>query len=928
MTAAGSDARSRPAPSRGRGSLGGRDRRQLQRRRPAGRLPGSLAANGVARRDRRRQRIGRRLRPGRPGRRGPLAADRRQPRLRPGRQPGGGDARSAGPPLSPGLQPRSRAGPDGAVDVAGRATGDADAGPRPVGRAPALERRRVPVPLGPDVPRPRSTPSATGCSGWSRRATGSPAATGCSTGTTARPARVDWVSGACFLVRREAWDAVGGFDPAYFMYMEDVDLCWRLARAGWAVGYEPAARVRHEQGASTNRHPYRMLAAHHRSMWRFAWRTTDGPQAGRPPGGRASGWPPAWPRRRRPPPGPIPAGPDGRRPQTDQRAGRRVTAGDSIPSVGASADRYPDRRMGKASSSKKVARAAGTGGGRTHRGRTPWTYYGVIAVVVILGIARSPWASRDRRLEPDQQPGRRPPPTVGTVWNEGYAVDECGKFAAGHHPRQEPGGITTGDGDGIIHIHPTTKSAAGKNATLGKFADAAGMKLNAAELQLPGGKLYHDGDTCQGKTSHVYVKEFAFAGDTTGTLQNVDPRNVPLQDQSLLTIAFVPASEKNSIPPPPAYVDQQPQQAGGHLAHAPRPPSPARRHREHDADDGRAHLDDGEEVVQAVVLVGGEGTRLRPLTLTTPKQMLPVGGRPMIERVLAHLAGHGVDEVVLSLGYRPDAFIDAYPDGTVRGRRPRLRGGGCPARHRRGDPLRGPCRRHRRHVRGRQRRRAHRPRRDRAGGLPPRPGRRGHHRPHTRSRTPPRSGWYRPTRRAGWWPSSRSRRPAQAPTNLINAGTYVLEPSVLARIPTAGGSRSSGRPSRPSSATGGSMRLGSRRRLGGCRARRPLPGRQPPLRRRPCPVRRAAWPPTASVVNSVLGEGVIVGAGRGGRELGAASTAPPSAPARRCGPRSSAAGARIGDGRGGDRPVGRRRRRGRPARRPVVAPTGCRPPAP
>jgi N-acetylglucosaminyl-diphospho-decaprenol L-rhamnosyltransferase len=89
-------------------------------------------------------------------------------------------------------------------------------------------------------------------------------------------ARVDWVSGACFLARREAWDAVGGFDPAYFMYLEDVDLCWRLARAGWAAGYEPAAEVVHAQGVSTNRHPYRMLAAHHRSLWRFAWRTTPG----------------------------------------------------------------------------------------------------------------------------------------------------------------------------------------------------------------------------------------------------------------------------------------------------------------------------------------------------------------------------------------------------------------------------------------------------------------------------------------------------------------------------------------------------------------------------------------------------------------------------------------------------------------------------
>jgi mannose-1-phosphate guanylyltransferase len=71
--------------------------------------------------------------------------------------------------------------------------------------------------------------------------------------------------------------------------------------------------------------------------------------------------------------------------------------------------------------------------------------------------------------------------------------------------------------------------------------------------------------------------------------------------------------------------------------------------------------------VRAVVLVGGFGTRLRPLTLNTPKQMLPVAGRPMLEWVLAHLAHHGVDDVVLSLGYRPDRFMDAYPDATCAG---------------------------------------------------------------------------------------------------------------------------------------------------------------------------------------------------------------------------------------------------------------------
>ena len=71
--------------------------------------------------------------------------------------------------------------------------------------------------------------------------------------------------------------------------------------------------------------------------------------------------------------------------------------------------------------------------------------------------------------------------------------------------------------------------------------------------------------------------------------------------------------------------------------------------------------------MQAVILVGGFGTRLRPLTRDVPKQMLPVVDRPMIEHVVAHLAAHGVTRVVLSLGFRPEAFSDAYPDGTCAG---------------------------------------------------------------------------------------------------------------------------------------------------------------------------------------------------------------------------------------------------------------------
>jgi NDP-sugar pyrophosphorylase family protein len=67
--------------------------------------------------------------------------------------------------------------------------------------------------------------------------------------------------------------------------------------------------------------------------------------------------------------------------------------------------------------------------------------------------------------------------------------------------------------------------------------------------------------------------------------------------------------------------------------------------------------------MKAVVLVGGEGTRLRPLTLTTPKPLLPIANQPFIERQLEWLAAYGVDDVVLSLGYRADAFEAYFPSG-------------------------------------------------------------------------------------------------------------------------------------------------------------------------------------------------------------------------------------------------------------------------
>jgi GT2 family glycosyltransferase len=83
---------------------------------------------------------------------------------------------------------------------------------------------------------------------------------------------VGWVSGACLMVRRDAFESVGGFDESYFMYFEDRDLCKRLADRGWKVAYHPATSVVHLLAGSSRTVASDVVEGHYRRSHRLYYR--------------------------------------------------------------------------------------------------------------------------------------------------------------------------------------------------------------------------------------------------------------------------------------------------------------------------------------------------------------------------------------------------------------------------------------------------------------------------------------------------------------------------------------------------------------------------------------------------------------------------------------------------------------------------------
>lgn len=219
--------------------------------------------------------------------------------------------------------------------------------------------------------------------------------------------------------------------------------------------------------------------------------------------------------------------------------------------------------MARGSTSRRVARAAATGGGRTSRGKAPIGWYGLIALIVVLGLASVAW-SRYERTHPQSSSAQAGAPTTKDHWRAAIAFDICGTTQPNlpKSPNQAAGFTTKGDG--IVYINPKNSSETGKNANLGKFvSEYPGLKLTSTYLQYPNQRTYADGDKCGSSLGEVQVKEWTSLADTTGHLVSGDPTKLQFKDGQLITVGFVQKGQSLPRPASASALSQAPPSSSG-----------------------------------------------------------------------------------------------------------------------------------------------------------------------------------------------------------------------------------------------------------------------------------------------------------------------------------------------------------------------------
>ena len=358
----------------------------------------------------------------------------------------------------------------------------------------------------------------------------------------------------------------------------------------------------------------------------------------------------------------------------------------------------------------------------------------MIGVIVLLGIGLVAFAANDRKSEADVAPVAQRPlarrDRLLHLRRVRSPTSPSSRAAIGIHTH----------GDGVIHIHPSSDGGAGENATLGAFLEGAGIELTDDELTI-GDETWKEGeDECGGEDAELVVAQWkdVQSTDEKPALIRRDFDDDPLprgrrglhhrlrargHDRHPEARVGGPA-RRRWAPPTATATATTPAPAAGATD-----TTRARRH--HDGADHRTgHHRPGRADVRAVVLVGGFGTRLRPLTCDRPKQMLPIvapaddraRGRP--PRRPRHRRRRALARVPARTRSRA-----GYPDGSCAGARLHYAVEPEPLDTAGAIRFAAHARRHRRPVPRAQRRRAHRPRHHALRRVPRRPRGRGHHRP-------------------------------------------------------------------------------------------------------------------------------------------------------------------------------------------------------
>jgi hypothetical protein len=207
--------------------------------------------------------------------------------------------------------------------------------------------------------------------------------------------------------------------------------------------------------------------------------------------------------------------------------------------------------VAKSASGKWVSRVGATGGGKAYKKSRPGNYYGVLVLIVVLGLLAAVWARYDYQ-HPTKAKGATPP-DIGATWYAGLSTQVCGVTLPNLTPDPSTNGGFIVQAANVLKVSPISAADSGNNATLSQFSDEyPGLTLSSSELAIPTSKgladaktTYKNGAACPstskyagqtGKVVYAYWSSFSQKKPKTTT----NPAAIKFSEYMRVTMAFEP----------------------------------------------------------------------------------------------------------------------------------------------------------------------------------------------------------------------------------------------------------------------------------------------------------------------------------------------------------------------------------------------------